>query len=116
MPFGLGFGEMLLIVAVLLLLFGAKRLPEVAQGMGKGIRDFKRAINGLDGESIQGNEAKTPPVQAQPDREVPAAAPPQVQAPMAAQPQPPREQPVSTPVEAESRATSAPAETDTRSL
>ena len=48
MPFGLGFGEMLLIFAVLLMLFGAKRLPEVAAGMGKGIRDFKRSLNGLD--------------------------------------------------------------------
>lgn len=48
MPFGLGFGEMLLIFGVLLMLFGAKRLPEVAAGMGKGIRDFKRSLNGLD--------------------------------------------------------------------
>ena len=48
MPFGLGFGEMLLIFAVMLMLFGAKRLPEVAAGMGKGIRDFKRSLNGLD--------------------------------------------------------------------
>jgi sec-independent protein translocase protein TatA len=53
MPFGLGFGEMLLICAVLLMLFGAKRLPEVAAGMGKGIRDFKRALNGVDDPSIQ---------------------------------------------------------------
>ena len=48
MPCGLGFGEMLLIFGVLLMLFGAKRLPEVAAGMGKGIRDFKRSLNGLD--------------------------------------------------------------------
>lgn len=53
MPFGgLGFGELVLIFAVLLLLFGAKRLPELASGMGRGIRDFKRAINGLDDASI----------------------------------------------------------------
>jgi sec-independent protein translocase protein TatA len=55
MPFGLGFGELVLIFGVLLLLFGAKRLPELAGGMGKGIRDFKRAINGLDEQSIQSN-------------------------------------------------------------
>lgn len=53
MPFGLGFGEMLLIFAVLLMLFGAKRLPEVAAGMGKGIRDFKRSLNGLDEDLTQ---------------------------------------------------------------
>ena len=57
MPFGLGFGELLLIFAVLLMLFGAKRLPEVASGMGKGIRDFKRAVNGLDEQTLQANQA-----------------------------------------------------------
>ncbi len=42
--FGLGAPELLLIVFVLLLLFGAKKLPELAQGLGKGIREFKRAM------------------------------------------------------------------------
>lgn len=55
MPFGLGFGETVIIFAVFLLLFGAKRLPELASGMGKGIRDFKRSLNGLDENSIQAN-------------------------------------------------------------
>jgi sec-independent protein translocase protein TatA len=70
MPFGLGFGEMLLIFAVLLMLFGAKRLPEVAAGMGKGIRDFKRSLNGLD-ES----PAAVPPAPAQPQAIQSQAAP-----------------------------------------
>ena len=48
MPFGLGFGETMIIFAVFLLLFGAKRLPELASGMGKGIREFKRSVSGLD--------------------------------------------------------------------
>lgn len=61
MPFGLGFGELLLIFAVFLLLFGAKKLPEVAQGMGKGIRDFKRALNGLDDQSIQASQTQNAP-------------------------------------------------------
>lgn len=61
MPFGLGFGELLLIFGVFLLLFGAKRLPEVAQGMGKGIRDFKRALNGLDDQSIQASQNQNAP-------------------------------------------------------
>ena len=42
--FGLGPWELLVIFLVILLLFGAKRLPEIAQGMGKGIREFKRAL------------------------------------------------------------------------
>jgi sec-independent protein translocase protein TatA len=63
---GLGPFEMVLVFAVLLLLFGAKRLPELASGMGKGIRDFKRSLNGVDEESIQANQqqnylAQTPP-------------------------------------------------------
>jgi sec-independent protein translocase protein TatA len=53
MGLGLGPFELMLIFVVLLLLFGAKRLPELAQGMGKGIRDFKRAVNGLDETSMQ---------------------------------------------------------------
>lgn len=42
--FGLGPWELLLIFLAILLLFGAKRLPEIAQGMGKGIKEFKRAM------------------------------------------------------------------------
>jgi sec-independent protein translocase protein TatA len=81
MPFGLGFGELVLIFGVLLLLFGAKRLPELAGGMGKGIRDFKRAINGLDEQSIQANAQQNYLEQA-------PAAPAQVPAATAAPAQP----------------------------
>ncbi len=42
--FGLGAPELLLIFFVILLLFGAKKLPELAQGLGKGIREFKKAM------------------------------------------------------------------------
>lgn len=48
MGLGLGPFEIILIFAIMLLMFGAKRLPELAGGMGKGIRDFKRALNGVD--------------------------------------------------------------------
>ena len=41
----LGMWEILLIVLVVLLLFGAKRLPEVGSSIGKGIREFKRSIS-----------------------------------------------------------------------
>ncbi len=41
----LGWGEMLLIGVAVLLLFGAKRLPEIGAAMGKGIRDFKRSLS-----------------------------------------------------------------------
>ncbi|MCZ6756087.1 MAG: twin-arginine translocase TatA/TatE family subunit [Gemmatimonadetes bacterium] len=40
----LGFGEIMVIMLVVLLVFGAKRLPEVGASIGKGIREFKRSI------------------------------------------------------------------------
>lgn len=40
----IGMPELLVIVFVILLLFGAKKLPELAQGLGKGIREFKKAM------------------------------------------------------------------------
>jgi sec-independent protein translocase protein TatA len=42
---GIGVQELLLIFLVVLLLFGAKRIPDIAHGLGKGIRDFRRAMN-----------------------------------------------------------------------
>lgn len=42
---GIGGSELLLIVFVLLLLFGGKKLPELMKGLGRGIRDFKDAVN-----------------------------------------------------------------------
>ena len=49
MNFGnMGFMEILLILIVVLLLFGAKRIPEIAQSMGKGIREFKKSVTDVD--------------------------------------------------------------------
>ncbi|HOP07981.1 MAG TPA: twin-arginine translocase TatA/TatE family subunit [candidate division Zixibacteria bacterium] len=44
MPFGIGPWELLIILVIALLLFGAKRLPEIAKGLGKGIKEFKGAM------------------------------------------------------------------------
>jgi sec-independent protein translocase protein TatA len=74
--FGLGPVEMVLIFFVMLLLFGAKRLPELASGMGKGIRDFKRSLNGLDDESIQANQQQNYLAQTPPPPPAVGAAPP----------------------------------------
>jgi sec-independent protein translocase protein TatA len=48
--FGLGPWELALIFLVILLLFGAKRLPDIAQGLGKGIREFKKAVKDTQDE------------------------------------------------------------------
>lgn len=39
-----GMPEMLIVLAIVVLLFGAKKIPDLAKGMGKGIKDFKKAI------------------------------------------------------------------------
>lgn len=46
----LGPMEIVIILAVVLLLFGGKKIPELAKGVGKGIREFKRAQSGVDEE------------------------------------------------------------------
>jgi sec-independent protein translocase protein TatA len=48
---GLGGSEIFLIVLVLLLFFGGKRIPELAKGLGKGIREFKDASSGKSDEN-----------------------------------------------------------------
>jgi sec-independent protein translocase protein TatA len=46
--FGIGTSELLIILGIAVLLFGARRLPEIGSGMGKAIRNFKGAISGQD--------------------------------------------------------------------
>jgi sec-independent protein translocase protein TatA len=45
--FGLGFGEILVILVIALIFIGPKKLPEMAKNLGKGIREFQRAKDGL---------------------------------------------------------------------
>ncbi|MBI2094560.1 MAG: twin-arginine translocase TatA/TatE family subunit [Candidatus Omnitrophica bacterium] len=57
--FGIGFGELLVILLVCLLLFGANRLPEIGKSLGEGIREFKRALKeGSDAPSKDQPEDK----------------------------------------------------------
>ena len=44
----IGFGELVIIFLVVLVLFGAKRLPEIGNALGKAIREFKKASQGMD--------------------------------------------------------------------
>jgi len=46
----LGAGEIVLIVLVILLLFGAKKIPELARGIGKGMSEFKKGIKDVENE------------------------------------------------------------------
>jgi sec-independent protein translocase protein TatA len=51
---GLGGWEILLILGILLIFFGAKRIPELAKGLGKGIKEFKNATNEIKEEIEDG--------------------------------------------------------------
>ncbi|MGO9480217.1 MAG: twin-arginine translocase TatA/TatE family subunit [Candidatus Kryptoniota bacterium] len=50
----LSFGKILLIVLVLVIFFGAKRIPDIAQSLGKGVKEFKKAFK--DNEEDSGNK------------------------------------------------------------
>ena len=57
--FNLGPWEILLILVVVLILFGAKRLPELARGLGLGINEFRDAVDSSKKEIIDGLESET---------------------------------------------------------
>jgi sec-independent protein translocase protein TatA len=57
--FGMGPWELLIVFLVILLLFGAKRLPDIAQGLGKGIREFRRAMKDTT-EELKGSLDERP--------------------------------------------------------
>jgi len=67
--FGMGHWEILIILLVILLIFGAKRIPEMAQGLGKGIKEFRKAMRDVQEEidinstsnTSSGNTLKTAP-------------------------------------------------------
>src|SRR6185369_7332453 len=54
--FNLGGGEIILILALILILFGAKKLPELAKGLGQGIKEFKKATKEVTEEVSQAME------------------------------------------------------------
>ncbi len=60
--FGLGVQELIIIFVIIMVLFGAKKLPEMGKGLGKGIREFKNATNKLnDDDDDDENEKDTGP-------------------------------------------------------
>ncbi len=46
----IGTGEIILIILAILILFGAKKIPELAQGIGKGMKEFKKALKDVEDE------------------------------------------------------------------
>ena len=68
---GLGPWEIVLILAVVLILFGAKRLPELAKGLGSGIKEFKKATREVT-EEIQNAAQDKPQPTAKPANTLPS--------------------------------------------
>jgi sec-independent protein translocase protein TatA len=95
MPFGsVGIWEVVLILAVLLLVFGAKRLPEIGSALGKGIREFKGSIKEIEGEINRPADRELPRYDSQrydaPKQDAPRAeAPRSDAAPRTDAPEPP---------------------------
>lgn len=54
--FGLGTQEIILILLVILVLFGAKKIPDMMQGLGKGIREFKKATKDVEEEITKNSD------------------------------------------------------------
>lgn len=59
--FGIGGWEVILILAVVLILFGAKKLPDLAKGLGQGIREFKKATSEVTQEIQNATRDDTTP-------------------------------------------------------
>jgi sec-independent protein translocase protein TatA len=56
--------EKILLILVIFMLFGGKKIPELATGMGRGIRDFKRALSGEDDKPVEPAQAAPAPAAA----------------------------------------------------
>ncbi len=56
--FGLGIQELVIIFVIIMVLFGAKKLPEMGKGLGKGIREFKNATNKLNDDDDDDDDEK----------------------------------------------------------
>jgi sec-independent protein translocase protein TatA len=60
--FGMGTSEIILILVVILVLFGARKIPEFAKGLGQGIREFKNAANNVKTEIESSAKEQPKPV------------------------------------------------------
>jgi len=59
---GIGMQELIIILVIVLLIFGPKKLPEIGKGLGKAIRDFRKGVSG-------GEENETPQKENEPEDE-----------------------------------------------
>ena len=72
MPFGMGFGELVLILVIVTVIFGATKLPQLGDGLGRSIKNFKRALGSLNEIDVTPRKAGETKV----DPQNPSGAPP----------------------------------------
>ena len=77
--FNLGGGEVIIILALVLILFGAKKLPELAKGLGTGIKEFKKATRDVTEEMHSAMEEPPPPPRPLPPANPQPSAQPEAQ-------------------------------------
>lgn len=58
--FGLGMQELIIILLIVLIIFGASRLPQLGEGLGKAIKGFKKGLSGDDNNSASGKDSGKP--------------------------------------------------------
>jgi sec-independent protein translocase protein TatA len=59
--FGLGIAELLIILVIVLIIFGAGKLPDIGEGLGRGIKNFKRATRAPDEIDVTPERENEPP-------------------------------------------------------
>jgi sec-independent protein translocase protein TatA len=77
--FNLGGGEVIIILALVLILFGAKKLPELAKGLGTGIKEFKKATRDVTDEIHSAIDEPPPPPRPLPPPTPPVSSQPEAQ-------------------------------------
>ena len=75
MPFGISLPELIILLLVLLLVFGAKRLPEMGRSLGKGMREFKDSVSGVEETFSTTTTTTTTPAPTPTRVELPSATP-----------------------------------------
>ena len=71
--FNLGGGEVIVVLALILILFGAKKIPELAKGLGSGIKEFKKATREVTDEIQSASDDSAPPVKRLPPQNTQSA-------------------------------------------
>jgi TatA/E family protein of Tat protein translocase len=74
MPFGISIWELMILLIVLLLIFGAKRLPEMGRSLGKGMREFKDSVSGVEETVTTPTPTTTTATTPAPPAELPSAS------------------------------------------